>query len=347
MENRSQIREILLKPLQYLLVVLVAAGLLLLVFGYQALVQSSALSGLFDRLSIFTTIFLGIFIEAAPFLLLGTLASGLVEVFVGQDELQRLAPRSPLAASLFGGVMGLFFPVCECGVVPLTRRLFRKGLSTPAGIAFLLASPVVNPIVIASTAAAFGFGRVLFVRLGLSLLIAVITGLVFALQKDSNQILRPFPQPLTLQPAGPPVDTAPISNRARLRKALLISVDEFFEMGRFLVLGALLAALLQTFIPQALLLQFGQGPVLSVVILMALAVILSICSTVDAFIALSFASTFSPGAVLAFLVFGPMVDIKSTLMYFQVFRRRPASYLILLPLVLSLLAGILINLYLF
>lgn len=345
MENRNQLREILLKPLQYLLAAMVAAGILLLVFGYQALLQNPELAGLVDRLSTFTTIFLGIFIEAAPFLLLGTLASGLVEVYVSQEELQRLAPRRPLAGALFGGMLGLFFPVCECGVVPLTRRLFRKGLPTAAGISFLLASPVINPIVIASTAAAFGFGQVLILRLGLSLLIAVITGLVFALQQDSAELLRPTPQPLVLNPAVPG-QQALMTHRSRLKKALVISVDEFFEMGRYLVMGALLAALLQSFVPQSLLLQFGQGPVLSVVILMALAVILSICSTVDAFIALSFASTFSPGAVMAFLVFGPMVDIKSALMYFQVFRRRPASLLILLPLVLSLLAGIVINLYL-
>jgi uncharacterized membrane protein YraQ (UPF0718 family) len=347
MEKRNLLRTVLTQPLQYLLVVLVAAGILLAIFGYQAVVQSPQLAGVMDRLSIFTTIFLGIFIEAAPFLLLGTLASGLVEVYVGPDELQRLAPRRPLAAALFGGVMGMFFPVCECGVVPLTRRLFRKGLPTAAGITFLLASPVVNPIVIASTAAAFGFGQVLFLRLGLSLLIAVFTGLVFARQKDPAQILRPAAQALVLAPTAEHPDLPATSHPQRLRRALLICVDEFFEMGRYLVIGALLAALLQSVITQSVLLQFGQGPVLSVVILMALAVILSICSTVDAFIALSFASTFSPGAVIAFLVFGPMVDIKSALMYFQVFRRRSAVLIILLPLVFSLLAGVVINLYLY
>lgn len=346
MENRNRLRELISRPLQYLLAALAAAAVLLLVFGYHALVQSPALSGLMDRLSTFTTIFLGIFIEAAPFLLLGTLASGLVEMFVSQDELQRLAPRRPLAAALFGGVLGLFFPVCECGVVPLTRRLFRKGLPTAAGITFLLASPVVNPIVILSTAAAFGFGQVLLLRVGLSLLIAVTTGLVFAVQQDRTRILRPASMPPLLTPANKTRDVTPPTTRQRLRKAMLIAVDEFFEMGRYLVMGALLAALLQSFLPQSVLLQFGQGPLLSVVILMALAVILSICSTVDAFIALSFASTFSPGAVLAFLVFGPMVDIKSLLMYTQVFRRRALILIVLLPLVLSLLSGLLVNLYL-
>ncbi len=342
----SRIRPLIAKPFQYVLVLVVSVFFLAVVFGYQALIQSPALEGVINQLATFTTIFLGIFIEAAPFLLLGTLASGLVEVYVQQDSFRDITPRNPLAAALFGGVLGLFFPVCECGVIPLTRRLFSKGLPIPAGISFLLASPVVNPIVFASTVAAFGVGRVLYLRLGLSLVIAVVTGLLFALQRDSRQILRPIPLQLTSQfPAGT-ISEQQVPHRIRIRRALRISADEFFEMGRFLVLGAFLAALMQSLIPSAWLLTVGQGPVLSVILLMALAALLSVCSTVDAFIALSFTGTFSPGAVIAFLVFGPMVDIKSTLMYFDVFKRRSAFFLILVPLVMSLLAGIFINLYL-
>lgn len=130
-------------------------------------------------LSTFTTVFLGIFIEAMPFLFLGTLASGLVEVYVDQDAIRRYIPKSPMLSALFGSVLGMFFPVCECGVVPLVRRLFRKSLPIPAGIAFLLAAPVINPIVILSTATAFGIGKILFMRIGFTILIAIITGLVF------------------------------------------------------------------------------------------------------------------------------------------------------------------------
>lgn len=77
---------------------------------------------------------------------------------------------------------------------------------------------------------------------------------------------------------------------------------------------------------------------------MALAIVLSICSTVDAFVVLGFVGTFSPGAILAFLVFGPMVDIKSTLMYLSVFRKRAVFYIILLSFGMSFLAGLLVNL---
>jgi hypothetical protein len=118
---------------------------------------------------------------------------------------------------------------------------------------------------------------------------------------------------------------------------------EFFEMGRFLVLGALLAAALQTLIPQQPLLALGSGPVVSVLVLMGLAVLLSVCSTVDSFIALSFVNTFTPGAIVAFLVFGPMIDIKSTLMLTTTFRRRIVAVIALLCFQLSLLAGLAIN----
>jgi hypothetical protein len=133
------------------------------------------------------------------------------------------------------------------------------------------------------------------------------------------------------------------SFREKIHKALLICADEFFEMGRYLVIGAVLAAGLQTFIPQSTLLSIGSGPVFSVLVMMALAIILSICSTVDAFVVLGFVNTFSFGSILSFLTFGPMVDIKSVLMYSQVFRRKPVAYIVLLPFLMSLLAGMALN----
>ena len=115
-------------------------------------------------ISTFSTRFLGIFIEAVAFLLLGTLISGLIEAFVTNEDVVKLMPRNPIAATLAGSMLGFLFPVCECGVVPVTRRLFQKGLPVSVGITFLLAAPVMNPIVLASTYAAFGFGPILIGR---------------------------------------------------------------------------------------------------------------------------------------------------------------------------------------
>ncbi|MCS6910013.1 MAG: permease [Anaerolineales bacterium] len=305
-------------------------------------------AGLLDRFANFTTIFLGIFVEAAPFLMLGTLASGLVEVFFGHGDFSRYVPRNPFLAALTGAGLGLVFPVCECGVVPLTRRLVRKGLPLSAAVSFLLAAPVVNFIVIASTLAAFGTGPIFYARVLLSVIIASFTGMVFAFEKRPERLLLPRSLPV-MAGAGHgyeiglrPVEREPLMSR--LRRVLGIAVDEFFEMSRFLVFGGVVAAGMQTILPQSVLLSLGSGPVISVLLLIALAVLLSICSTVDAFIALAFVGTFSTGSILGFLVFGPMVDIKSSLMFLNVFKRRAVAYMILLPLLMTILAGVFINL---
>ena len=119
--------------------------------------------------------------------------------------------------------------------------------------------------------------------------------------------------------------------------------DDFLDMGRFLIAGALLAAMMQTVVPQSTLLAVGQGPIISVFVMMALAFILSVCSTVDSFIALAFSGAFTTGSLFGFLVFGPMVDIKSSLLFLGVFRRRTVLYLILLPLALVAVIGVFWN----
>ena len=318
----------------------------LILFGVLAAILFSILPfslfiGLGPKLNPFATVFLGIFIEALPYLLIGTLISGIVEVFLDRDQMTRFISKRSVPAAVTGALMGLVFPVCECGVIPLARRLFHKGLPLAAGVAFLLAAPVLNPIVIFSTAAAFGWDSILFWRIGVTLVIAIVVGLVFSVEKNTSSVLLGS---LTM-PHEHHHHEAGTSIREKLQKAVVICADEFFEMGRYLIIGAMLAALLQTFIPQSALLSVGSGPVLSVLVMQALAIILSICSTVDAFVALGFTGTFSFGAILSFLVFGPMVDIKSVFMYLQVFRRRPVIYLVILPFLMSLLAGILFNYY--
>jgi len=299
--------------------------------------------------STFTTVFLGIFIEAMPFLFLGTVASGFVEVYIDQDAIRRFIPQSPVLSALLGSVLGLFFPVCECGVVPLVRRLFRKGLPIPAGIAFLLAAPVVNPIVILSTATAFGFGKILFMRVGFTVLIAIITGLVFTVIPTQWEILKPTlwitPETCDLHDHqhDNPIAEMPLTQFQKIKQVFQIALDEFFEIGRYLVLGGLIAAGLQAFIPQSILLDIGKGPVLSVLVMMGLAILLSICSTVDSFVALGFIGVFSTGSVLGFLLYGPMVDIKSILMFSRVFRPRALLYMVIIPFMLFLLISVSLN----
>ena len=316
-------------------------GLLLVIFlaatSYQAIS-----SGIDYHLvvGVFATRFLGIFVEAAPFLLLGSITAGLIEAFVKAEDIWRLAPRNRLAATVMGAFLGLVFPVCECGVVPVTRRLFNKGLPVSLGVAFLLGAPFMNPIVFASTYIAFGFGPVFIGRIVITIVVAVTVGLVIGTFAKPSAVLKPVAQ----EQAHSHDHHAPVSISAKLLHALRIAADEFFEMGRFLILGSALAALMQTLVPQESLLALGTGSVLSVLFMQVLAYILSVCSTVDSFLALAFVNTFTTGAIVSFLSFGPMVDIKSTLMFSGVFRTRIVLYLILLPFMLNLLAGVLLNL---
>jgi uncharacterized membrane protein YraQ (UPF0718 family) len=338
---------------------LMAALLLLFLLLGPVVLRSLSPAGLpatIERIQIFVTIFLGIFIEAAPFLLAGSLVSGLIEVFVDPGLLGRLTPRRPVLAALAGAGLGLAFPVCECGVVPVTRRLYQKGLPPSVGIAFLLAAPVVNPVVIASTYTAFGWGWMLLGRLGLSFLIAAGIGFLFHLARPDELLLSPAPAAIPVAHAahehapaghsGPPSSHSgpPSSHSGRIWEALTTAGDDFLDMARYLILGSMLAAGMQTLVPQAALLAVGGGPFTSVVTMLALAFVLSICSTVDAFLALAFVNTFTPASILGFLVFGPMVDVKSSLMFLGVFRRRAVAYLILLPLMMVMAATTYLNL---
>jgi uncharacterized membrane protein YraQ (UPF0718 family) len=298
-------------------------------------------------LSTFSTRFLGIFIEAVSFLLLGTIISGLIEVFVSNEDIARIMPRNPIAATIAGSMLGFVFPVCECGVVPVTRRLFQKGLPVSVGITFLLAAPVMNPIVMASTYAAFGWGPVLIGRYVISWVMAIIVGLLFSLQNRPQRIVKPDALAAI---AGGSSSAAPAIRMTRapllpgLKRALQLAGEEFFEMGRFLIIGAFLATVMQTLVPQDALKALATNPVNSVLVMAALAFVLSVCSTVDAFLALSFARAFTTGSILTFLTFGPMVDIKSTMMYLGVFKRRTVLYMVILPLLISVLVGIWLNL---
>lgn len=333
--------------IRYVLTALLAALSLGFLLTYLLASGSGRIFAL-QRLQTFVTIFLGIFIEAVPFLLAGSVVSGFIAVFVRVGALDAFLPKRALPAAVSGAVMGLVFPVCECGVVPVTRRLYQKGLPVSIGIAFLLAAPVINPIVILSTFAAYGWGPMLWGRIAASFIVATVVGLIFHFASPAD-VLRPEVYSETV--ANRENLTAHlISERSieplvgRIRRSLVTAGDDFLDMSRYLILGSMLAALMQTLVPQAVLIQVGQGPVVSVLVMQALAFVLSICSTVDAFVSLAFGTAFTTGSILTFLTFGPMVDIKSSLMFFGVFRRRVVFYLIVLPLLLTMWIGIFWNL---
>jgi uncharacterized membrane protein YraQ (UPF0718 family) len=311
-----------------------AAGLVVALAGLGVALEAGPASQ-------FVAVFMGIFLEAFPFLLLGVLLSTVIEALVPAERVQWLLPGGRLTAPAFGSLLGLVFPVCECGVIPVGRRLLLTDLPLPLVLAFILAGPAVNPVVIASTWVAFnGDPLIVFGRIGLTLLVAIVVALVAGFY-PGWPLLDPEPPRADDEVAlGHQVRPCRIDWPAHCARA----VDELLDLGRYLVLGAALAAAVQTFVPRGAILALAHDGVTSVAIMMGLAALLSICSTVDAFVALPFAQTFGPGALLGFLVLGPMVDVKNALLLGGVFRRRLAIVTIGLATQLVFLAAVMLRL---
>jgi uncharacterized membrane protein YraQ (UPF0718 family) len=277
----------------------------------------------------FVLIFASIAIEALPFVLLGALVSALIEVYVPARTLGRLA-RLPLGLQLpAAACAGLTFPVCECGSVPVARRLILRGVHPAAGLAFMLAAPIVNPVVLASTVLAYrGRGVALEMvagRAALGLAVALLAGWALG-GRPARELLR----------AAPPVAASSAEPRDRWGSFVDHLATDFFFMGRFVVVGAALAAALQTLIPSSIVAGVARTPVIGTLALMAVAFVLSLCSEADAFVAVSFVQ-FPLGSQLAFLVLGPVADAKLTLLYGATFRRSFVARLLLaaVPVVLA------------
>jgi uncharacterized protein len=327
-----------------------------------------------EKLNNAFTLFLSLLVEAIPFLLLGVLLSGLLLFFVDERQLVRLAPKNPILGAFVGSCIGFLLPVCECGNVPVARRLIIQGVPLPVAIGFLLAAPVINPIVIWSTWTAFrDQPEILWLRIIFSLLIATIVGWIFGQKDDLKSLLQPaialsIPKPSAPNDLSQPTllrggnfmlgggesleaklaasqnQPRPQLSLAEKGKLLLENtLQEFRELGGILVLGSALAALIQTFTPRDLILGLGQGSVSSVLAMMLLAGLISICSTVDAFFALSFAGAFTSGSLLAFLVFGPMFDLKGIGLLLSVFKPKAIFYLFALAAQLVFLFTLFVN----
>lgn len=290
-----------------------------------------------DSLVIFATAATAIVIEAAPFLLLGSLIGAAIEVFVSEQTLQKLIPNNGPGQVFVGLFAGMLLPTCECGIVPVARRLLLKGVPPRAAIPYMMAAPVVNPVVIGSTLFAFqGDLSVAFYRVLLVVVPASVLGLALG-KAGPELVLRS--RPVTLQQFdkenehdhGPDCACDCTSDEGgRFKRMLTHTSAEFLSMARFLIIGAMVAAGFKTLLPPSILELIMSNPFMAVGGLMILAVLLSICSEADAFVAASFAS-FPMMSKVAFMAIGPMVDLKLIPMFLSVFNRRVAIALIVIP----------------
>jgi uncharacterized membrane protein YraQ (UPF0718 family) len=289
----------------------------------------------------FILTFTSILYEALPFIILGAVIAGILEEMLPQRLVTRFLPKSRTLAILIGALLGLIFPMCECGIIPVMRRLIRKGLPLSCCVAYLLAGPIINVVVMLSTFVAFsgmenavepgggvsyqmGGWWMMGFRVGLGFLVSVGTAHIVEWQyrKHGNKLLMPLAIPSKLPMAD---DDAPEEKRSAWQRLSNISdtaLHDFIDITVFLILGALLAALTRQLVTQEMISDLSRNhTVLAIGLMMLLAVLLCLCSEADAFVAASFV-TLRPSAKLAFLVLGPMFDLKLYLMYTRVFRPR-------------------------
>ena len=279
--------------------------------------------------------FLSVVLEGVPFILFGVLLSGFVDVFLPPRVLARVLPRNAAAGILLGGLLGAVLPMCECGIVVVIRRLLRKGLPLSNALAYMLAAPIINPVVAFGTYSAFrGQGALPMMLWRMALAFAVsVTVAAIVLSIRRTFVLRQ-------DMLSPEAEEEHAGHRARSEKwmaAVRSSVGDFLDVTVYFILGAALATLFNTSINQQLIMPLAGDRSLSVAAMMGLAAILSLCSTSDAFVAATF-TAFASAAKLAFLVFGPMVDLKLVFIYGLVFRKRFIVVLVALIFVLVWLA---------
>ena len=283
------------------------------------------------------TLAISVLIESLPFVILGVVLSIVVQVWVPPGAIERWMPRNPWGRRAVLSLLGMLVPVCECGNVPFARGLMMRGFGVAETMTFLIAAPIVNPIVIITTHQAFGFDDgILIARLLGGYAIANLIGWLYSRHPDPDGLVTD-----RFRAACEIVET---ETGGRGRRSLAQFVVELRAVMPALVIGSALAGAVQVLIPRDTLLAIGSNPALSIVAMIALAIVVSICSNVDAFFALSFASTFTPGSLVAFLLVGPLVDVKMLALLRTTFRGGVLAGLVVVVVLAAVAIGGVVNL---
>lgn len=275
------------------------------------------LNNLPDVWSQLAAIFLSIIIEALPFVLFGCLVAGIIETYLSPTIVAKYLPKNKFLRIMVGIFAGFFFPSCECGIVPIINRFLQKKVPTCTGIPFLIAAPIINPVVLFATFVAFGnsFKFLLFRLLG-AMILALVIGLILAYG---------FDEPILLETSDHDTHAhthTHLTSGQKIWEALSHAVEEFFDTGRYLIFGSLVASCIQVFVPTKLLTSVTHSPIIAILLMMLFAFLLSLCSEADAFIGASLLSLFGTGPIIAFLLFGPIIDMKNLLMMKHYFKTK-------------------------
>ena len=301
-------------------------------------------------------IFISIFFESLPFLLLGSLISSIIETFVSDDTLAKLIPKNKILGCIVGIILGFFLPACDCAVIPVSKRLIKKKIPINVAVSFMLSSPIINPVVLLATYKAFYktnpslfWYRFLF-GIIIALVIGIIVGIIFNKKKvtindydciechNHDDIEEDFKDLLDYDEEDHNHD----KNESKIISICKHTVFDMFEVVKFLIIGALIASIIQVLLPRNILSIFNNNQVLSNITLMLFAYFISLCSTSDSFVGKSLVSSFGSSSVLAYLLLGPMIDIKNTIVLFGNYKKSFVITLISLIFIFVLIVSLLV-----
>lgn len=279
------------------------------------------------RLQVFTLVFLAILIEAFPFILIGSLISGTIEVFISEEKLAKLFPENRFLSAIGGSFLGILFPVCSCGEIPVSRRLIKKGINTTAGISYLLATAIINPITLFSTYLAFSSLKIALGRFIVAFICSVIVSILITPKEKEKILLENYPEETHHE------------EKSKFEEIFIHSQNDFLIMGKYLIIGAFLASLFQTFVPRSFFISLSQNKVLSILFMQILSIVLSLCSYADAFVANTFTGVSSISKII-FMTAGPMISISLIIVYFAAFKKKFVKKLIISVFLILFLIGI-------
>ena len=281
-----------------------------------------------------SVIFVSIFFESLPFLILGSLISAIIEEFISNETIAKIIPKNKILGSITGVFLGFFLPACDCAVIPVSKRLLKKKVPINVAVSFMLASPIINPVVLLSTYYAFykTTPSIFWYRVLFGIVIALVIGIIMGIIFGNKEVITNS----TDEDCHDDCEChCHHKEKNKFASILKHTAFDLFDVVKYLMFGALIASFVQVLLPKNILMTFGGNNILSIIVLSLFAYLISLCSTSDSFVGKSLISSFSKSGVLAYLLLGPMIDIKNTIVLLGNYRK---SFVItLITLIFSLI----------
>lgn len=265
--------------------------------------------------------FISMILEALPFLLIGAIVSALIQMYISEDLVKRILPKNKLISLIFAAFIGVFIPICECSIVAIAKSLMKKGVPIGVSIVFMLCVPIVNPVVLISTYYAFSDIGIVLIRFMGGIVCSIIIGsLMEILSRKNKDIINKKNDYEDICDCGCLV-TDYFYNKSKIRLCFEHANKEFLNILRYYIFGSFLSSGFIVLVDTNMLNRVSSSKYSAIIIMMVISFLLSLCSEADAFIAKGFLENFGVPAISAFLILGPMVDLKNAIIIGSYFKK--------------------------